>query len=732
VRLICIIYYEMALVRTDNNGTGWGDYYEAGDSAADTVDYVVGTQSVSVTTQTLNTFAGIYNEVSFNLSGRNIKIYVKSPDWSKVSHCVLILGSDSWTLSDTVTLDIGTRLQNPPDDEWIEIVVPRSAFEVYGSPDWGAIDMALFRIKDNNSSYATVKLDSISSFSEGSGGMVSITFDDGYDDVYDTAKTILDNKDFVATAFIIPSLLGDSGYLTQTEVDSLHSGGWDISGHSDKKLTTLTSGELTTEISSLKTYFSSKNYRGRNLFAFPYGAWNQDVIDEIEGFFTRGFNIDGWNNPLNNLSSFRINRQSVDKWTTTTMIKGWIDAAKDNGEWCILNFHTLVSTLVDSQDFLTSDFTTIINYLDSEEITVLPISEALSFLYNSSGRNLYLLGYDTGNSERGLYLSAFDYGNAERSLYLTGSTTDSGERNLYLSGIYTSSAEFSLYLEGKTAGSSERALYTEVVNTGSSSRNMYVPVDGGNYSDRYMYLSGKDTGSSDRDIYSIGSILESSERSLYTKGISTSSSERLVYSVGALSADSDRLIYSSGVDTASSERDIYSVGGGITDSERLLYSSGNEVGSSDRLLHSKGIATSSSDRNIYTIGESSSDSDRLVYSSGRVLDSSDRLIYTEGVDTDNTSERNIYTKGVGSTSSERLIYTTGSLVVDSDRLVYSSGKEEASSERTLYTKSGTTSNRFKRWNGSAWVEATVKRYNGSGWVSAKVKHYSGSTWEEIN
>lgn len=367
----------MSIVRVDNNGTGWNDYYEVGDGVADTVDYVVGTQSMNVTTQTLNTFAGIYNEVSFNLTGRNLKIYVKSPNWSLVSQCVLILGSDSWSFGDTVTLDIGTRLVNPPNNEWIEIVVPRSAFEVYGTPDWSAINMALFRVKDTNSSFATVKLDSISSFAEGQQGMVSITFDDGYDDVYDIAKPILDTNGFVATTFVIPSLLGDSGYMLQTEIDALHSAGWDISGHSDLDLTTLTSEQLTTEVSSIITYLQDTDYRGKTLFAYPFGAWNQNVIDELSSFFIAGFNIDGWNNPLSNLSQFRINRQSVDKWTTTTMIQGWIDDAVANKEWCILNFHTLVSTLVDSQDFLTSDFTTIVEYLNTNDILVLPASEAL-------------------------------------------------------------------------------------------------------------------------------------------------------------------------------------------------------------------------------------------------------------------------------------------------------------------------------------------------------------------
>lgn len=370
----------MAVMRIDNNGTGWDDYYEVGDGVADTADYVVGTQSMNVTTQTLGTFAGIYNEVSFDLSGRNIRIYVKSPNWSLVSQCVLILGSDSWTLANTVTLDIRTGLQNPPNDEWIEIVVPRSSFEVYGSPDWSAINMALFRVKDTGSSFATVKLDSISSFTEGQEGVVSITFDDGWSSLYSEGKPIMDANGFVGTAFIIPAKVGTAGYVTQEEVDALHSAGWDISGHSDYNLPSLTSGQLTAEIDYVASYLASGDYRGKDLFAYPYGAWNGAVVTELKNKFIAGFNIDGWNNPLSNLSPFRINRQSVDKWTTTAMIQGWIDAAVANKEWCILNFHTLVDTLVDGQDFLIDDFRTVIEYLNTNNILTLPVSEVLEYL----------------------------------------------------------------------------------------------------------------------------------------------------------------------------------------------------------------------------------------------------------------------------------------------------------------------------------------------------------------
>jgi hypothetical protein len=53
-----------------------------------------------------------------------------------------------------------------------------------------------------------------------------------------------------------------------------------------------------------------------------------------------------------------------------------------------------------------------------------------------------------------------------------------------------------------------------------------------------------------------------------------------------------------------------------------------------------------------------------------------------------------------------------------------------SSERGIYTKSGTTEAKFKRWNGTEWIPVALKRYNGSSWDNEVIKIYNGSTWED--
>lgn len=353
------------------------DWYNAGDGSLDTSSYVTGSSSIKVTTQSASSFAAVqvYYATPYNISDDNFRFYVKISDIAAYNHFTVILASDGYSFANTYTLDIRTRLVNAPSNEWIEVVVPRSAFIKDGSPNWASINSIMIRTRDNGTKRISINFDSMLSYPQSSSGVVSITFDDGYSDAYDYALPKLNEYGFVATAFVPYVELGTPGFMTEAQVDGLHSSGWSIGGHFMQNLTTLDSAQLTSAITGIADFLETKKYRGREHFAYPNGAYNQTVNDTVYSRFKYGYNIDGWNNSNSYVSTKRVNRQSIDMWTTVQMVKDWIDSAKANNEWLILNFHTLVDTLVDGQDWKKLDFNTIVDYLASENIRVSGISE---------------------------------------------------------------------------------------------------------------------------------------------------------------------------------------------------------------------------------------------------------------------------------------------------------------------------------------------------------------------
>src|SRR5690348_5696366 len=74
--------------------------------------------------------------------------------------------------------------------------------------------------------------------------IVSLTFDDGYDDA-PLAAQLLEQHGFRGTFYIISGVLGQSPYMSVAQVQALQAAGHEIGGHtvSHKNLTTLTTDQ---------------------------------------------------------------------------------------------------------------------------------------------------------------------------------------------------------------------------------------------------------------------------------------------------------------------------------------------------------------------------------------------------------------------------------------------------------------------------------------------------------
>jgi len=364
--------------------SGWDDWYAAGDGGTSN-DHVTQTGSVTVTTQSGNSNAGISTPIlspTVDISESLLRLFVKCDDWADVSAVVLKISSSEWTFADSVNIDLGTRLVNPPDNEWIEVVVDVDDLPVDGSPNLSAIKQMLLRVQDNGNNRVTVHLDSIATIPDSTTGhIVTITFDDGYDDVI-IGKEYMDKYMYAGTALIDPEEIGNSGYLTEEELFDLDKVGWDIGGHHIGNLNNLTQSELEDHLRSTRNYLLERGFRGSDHYSYPNGAFSDNIIKEVRRNFSHASNINGWANGQTYISPYNINRQSIDKFTTQAQVKGWIDDAVANNQWLILNFHTLVSTLVDGQDWLETDFSAIVDYLNTNNVNVQPLSNAIQILNN--------------------------------------------------------------------------------------------------------------------------------------------------------------------------------------------------------------------------------------------------------------------------------------------------------------------------------------------------------------
>lgn len=80
-----------------------------------------------------------------DFTGAAVKARVRVARWTDLAGLTLVFGSDGIAATKTVTLDLKSRLVNPADGEWIEVVVRVSELERYNDVDLSRINFAMIR-----------------------------------------------------------------------------------------------------------------------------------------------------------------------------------------------------------------------------------------------------------------------------------------------------------------------------------------------------------------------------------------------------------------------------------------------------------------------------------------------------------------------------------------------------------------------------------------------------------
>lgn len=372
LKFFVLVWPGVALADTTLNGR-WLDYFEEGDSIR--ID-----RGASVTTQKPREKAGTYIKTglwTWNLNKNALSFRVKVSDWNEAGVVTLIVGNGI-KLGAAATFDIRLRFVGSPDNEWIEVVVPPSAWTEENTVDWDNIDMVLFTVMDNGGKRITAQIANIKAVPVTKApAVVSITFDDGLPDTI-TGASIMRGYGYTGTAFIDVTKVGTTGFITEHDVALLNLYEWDVSGHNIGNLTRMTQAELSYHVAATNAYLTSRDTKGSNLYALPNGGRNNAVIEALRPNFPYVFNIDGMANDQKYLINTNINRHSIDKHTSLALTKKWIDDAKANGEWVILNFHTFSDDWAKEEDWSVADFTALLEYVKEQGVTVKPVSEVLN------------------------------------------------------------------------------------------------------------------------------------------------------------------------------------------------------------------------------------------------------------------------------------------------------------------------------------------------------------------
>ena len=114
---------------------------------------------------------------------------------------------------------------------------------------------------------------------------VVISFDDGYETVYENAYPIMQAQGFIGVMYLIANAVGAQDYMDATQIQTMTASGWEIGSHSmTHPHLPLVHDQLNYEGAQSKSQLASEIGVKVETFAYPYGEIDSFVVDQIAGY----------------------------------------------------------------------------------------------------------------------------------------------------------------------------------------------------------------------------------------------------------------------------------------------------------------------------------------------------------------------------------------------------------------------------------------------------------------
>ena len=174
--------------------------------------------------------------------------------------------------------------------------------------------------------------------------MISLTFDDGWRSIHDTALPLMKHYDIVSTQYLVSGFLGRlKEYMSPGQVYDFIKARHEIGSHTfdHPDLTKLSDNELGRQL-TLPSIGLGKCYQNISSFAAPFGANNERTLKAEKTIYSTSRSTEvGFNSP-DTLNPYQLKVQNVRADTTPQQMRAWVDTAKANHIWLILVYHQVI------------------------------------------------------------------------------------------------------------------------------------------------------------------------------------------------------------------------------------------------------------------------------------------------------------------------------------------------------------------------------------------------------
>lgn len=215
-------------------------------------------------------------------------------------------------------------------------------------------------------------------------GMVTLSFDDGWQSTYQNAIPILNNHGIKSTQYIFTDALGTAGYIAVPQMLDMQNQGHEIAAHSKthSDLTTLTNEQIIDEVLGSKQELENLGVNSTTSFAYPYGTWNENIKNIVKQSGYKGARTalaqdSGFN--YADQDPYLLKTFSIEVDTAADKVQQIISQAVQNKTWVILVFHQIENS---GGQYSTTpqNLESIANFISANKVKTVTIGQGLAEL----------------------------------------------------------------------------------------------------------------------------------------------------------------------------------------------------------------------------------------------------------------------------------------------------------------------------------------------------------------
>jgi peptidoglycan/xylan/chitin deacetylase (PgdA/CDA1 family) len=265
---------------------------------------------------------------------------------------------------------------------WVPLTFGFGDAEVVGRPERSAIDAVGWVVRDRGSAAeprpAVVDWGGLAAVDSPERGVVSLTFDDGYDEHFEVAAPLMAERGFRGTAYVIPGAVGSTGHLSLAQLHELHERyGWDVAAHHARPFTEMTPDELRRAVRGVQHFLRGHGFEeGALHLAFPLGKHDVGgVLPVVRRHFRTARLASAGPETLPPADPHRLRVMNVLRTTPPEEVRDAALRAVRHGEWLILMFHYLVDAPGLDTEYAIGDFRRLVELLGDADVPVRALTE---------------------------------------------------------------------------------------------------------------------------------------------------------------------------------------------------------------------------------------------------------------------------------------------------------------------------------------------------------------------